>query len=383
MISRRTFLISFLVVVALGAAFVSGYLTRAAMHPDSPFPLLEQAHHLLSVHGLYDLPPAPALEYGAIRGMVQAYGDPYTVFVEPSRNELQNDQLSGTFGGIGVTLETALDGRVVLHPVPGAPAEAAGLRDGDVLTAVDGLLLAPDTPIETVQAALRGPEGSVVRVAVLRPPAWNTIEVRLRRAVFDLPSVTWHVDGDEPRLGVVVVRRMAATTRDEIREAVQALAGQGVGHIALDLRGNGGGLLDSGIDAARLFLSRGVIIEQEYRGQPVKTIRVEEPGPLLALPLVVLVDGGTASAAELLAGALQAHGRAPLIGAPTYGKDTLQLLLPLDDGSSLHVTAGRWWVPGLAQPIGEEGLQPDIPAEADEAHPKACLQAAAAYFFSR
>ncbi len=378
---RRTLLFSILVFFAIAAAFASGYLTHAALHPASPFPLLEEAYDLLRSHGLYDLPPAPALEYGAVRGMVQAYGDPYTLFVEPPQNELQNNELNGAFGGAGLTLETTLDGRVVIHPIPGAPAEAAGLRDGDVLIAVDTLNITPDTPPENVQAALRGPEGSLVRLTVQRPPAWTTLEVSLRRAVFDLPSVTWHADGDEPRLGVVVVHRMAATTADEIRAAVAALAERGAAHIALDLRGNGGGLLDSGIASARLFLSGGEIIRQQYRGQAVETVSVEEPGPLLATPLAVLVDGGTASAAELVAGALQAHGRAPLIGLPTYGKDTLQLLLPLSDGSSLHVTAARWWVPGLEHPIGEGGLQPDIPVEADEAHPKAWLRAAAAYFF--
>ncbi len=378
---RRTLLFSVLVLLSIAAAFIGGYLTHAALHPASPFPLLEEAYNLLRNHGLYAPPPAPALEYGAIRGMVQAYGDPYTLFVEPPQNELQNNALNGAFGGVGLTLETTLDGRVVIHPIAGAPAEAAGLLDGDVLTAVDDLTIEADTPLESVQAALRGPEGTTVRLVVRRPPTWTTLEIRLRRAVFDLPSVTWYADGDEPRLGVVAVHRMAATTADEIRTAVETLSGRGAAHIALDLRGNGGGLLDSGINSARLFLSGGDIIQQQYRGQPVETIGVKEPGPLLTTPLVVLVDGGTASAAELLAGALQAHGRAPLIGLPTYGKDTLQLLLPLSDGSSLHVTAARWWVPGLEHPIGEGGLQPDIPVEADEAHPKAWLRAAAAYFF--
>ncbi len=377
----RTLLFSLLVALALAAAFVSGYLTRAASQPDGNFPLLEEAYRSLRTHGLYDPPEGKALEYGAIRGMVQAYGDPYTLFVEPPQNELQNDQLAGEFGGIGVTLEQTPDGAIVLHPIPGGPAAAAGLLDGDQLVQVDDLPVQAGTPLDSVQAALRGPVRALVQVRVRRPPTWEVVEVRVRRAVFDLPSVTWHLDGSEPRLGVIAVNRMAATTPEEIQRAVEALSAQGALRFALDLRDNGGGLLDSGVQSARLFLSQGVILQQQYRGKPVESVRVTEPGPLVSLPLVVLVNGGTASAAELLAGALQAQGRAPLIGAPTYGKDTLQLLLTLSDGSSLHVTAARWWVPGLEHPIGEGGLQPDIPV--DSAQPAAFTQAAARYFFGQ
>ncbi len=374
---KRTILVSLLVLLALAASFAGGYLTHAARHPASNFPLLEEAYRALRKYGLYDLPSEKTLTYGAIHGMVQAYGDPYTLFVEPPQNELQNEQLSGAFGGIGVTLEQLADGSIVLHPVADGPAAEAGVRDGDRLVQVDDLNQF-DSP-ERAQAALRGPVNTPVRLVLLRPPAWQRVEVRLLRAAFNLPSVTWHLDAGEPRLGVIAINRMAATTPNEIRQAVAALSKQGATRFVLDLRDNGGGLLDSGVKSARLFLSQGIIAEQQYRGKAVESIPVDEPGPLVSLPLVVLVDHGTASAAELLAGALQAQQRAPLIGTPTYGKDTLQLLLPLSDGSSLHVTAARWWVPGLAHPIGEGGLQPDIPLQDTER--EAWLRAARGYFF--
>ncbi|RMF39775.1 MAG: PDZ domain-containing protein [Anaerolineae bacterium] len=374
---RRTIFSALLVLLAMVAAFAAGYLVHATRHPAGDFPLLEEAYHALQKYGLYDTPAVKDLTYGAIHGMLQVYGDPYTIFVEPSQNELQNDRLAGEFGGIGVTLEQLKDGSIVLHPIAGGPAESAGVQDGDRLIQVDDLHTFDS--LESAQAALRGPVDTQVHLVLLRPPAWQRVEVSIQRRMFNLPSVTWHLDPAEPRLGVVAVNRMAATTSEEILQAITLLSERGATHFALDLRDNGGGLLDSGVESARLFLSQGTIVEQQYRGKAVESISVTEPGPLVSLPLVVFVNHGTASAAELLAGALQAQQRAPLIGTSTYGKDTLQLLLPLSDGSSLHVTAARWWVPGLAHPIGEGGLQPDIPLQSPDAN--AWLQAARAYFF--
>jgi carboxyl-terminal processing protease len=128
----------------------------------------------------------------------------------------------------------------------------------------------------------------------------------------------------------------------------------------MDLRNNAGGLLSAGVDIARMFLQSGVVMKHQYRDQEVETYHVEKPGQFVQLPLVVLVNENTASAAEIIAGALKVHQRATIIGMPTYGKDSIQLVFSLNDGSSLHVTAAHWWIPGLDPPIGEGGLQPDI-----------------------
>jgi carboxyl-terminal processing protease len=189
------------------------------------------------------------------------------------------------------------------------------------------------------------------------------IEVSVKREEIALPSVTWHLDAGEPRLGVIEINVIAATTSDEIQKAVKDLQSRGATAYALDLRNNGGGLLDAGIDIARLFLKDGVVMEQQFRGQEVKTYRVEKPGPLADIPLAVLVNGSTASASEIIAGALQAHERARLIGEPTYGKNTIQLVFELRDHSSIHVTAAQWWIPGLDAPRPGKGLQPDVPAK--------------------
>jgi carboxyl-terminal processing protease len=162
------------------------------------------------------------------------------------------------------------------------------------------------------------------------------------------------------------INLIAASTADEILRAVKDLQNRGASHFILDLRNNPGGLLTAGVDISRLFLKDGLVIEQQYRGQPVESFKVEKPGPLADLDLAVLINRGSASAAEIIAGSLQAHHRASLIGSPSYGKDTIQLVFDLQDGSSLHVTAAQWWVPGLVSPISGVGLQPDVLVEAGD-----------------
>jgi carboxyl-terminal processing protease len=186
-----------------------------------------------------------------------------------------------------------------------------------------------------------------------------------RRLLFDgrefsLPSVAWRTAPQEPRLGIIEINLISAKTPDEIRSAVDELKERGASHFVLDLRNNGGGLLTSGVDTARLFLSEGVVMEQQYQGKDVESYKVTRRGPLADLPLAILINHYTASAAEIVAGALQVNERAPLIGAPTFGKNTIQLIFTLQDGSSMHVTSARWWIPGLEFPAGSYGLEPDI-----------------------
>jgi carboxyl-terminal processing protease len=156
---------------------------------------------------------------------------------------------------------------------------------------------------------------------------------------------------------------------------------RGASAFVLDLRENFGGLLKAGVDTARLFLHDGVIIQQQYRGKGMETFRVEKPGPLAGIPMVIFVNGHTASAAEIIAGSLKAQGRAKVIGSPTFGKDTVQLIFDLEDGSSLHVTAAHWWVPGLEPPLAGHGLQPDILVEEEPASQETAEKAAVRSLF--
>ncbi len=359
----RAFTFALLVFLLVGGAFYAGYLYRQQQETSQNFPVLGEAFKILIGHGLTDPPASPALEYGMVRGMLQAYNDPYTVFLEPPQNELEGNRLEGRYGGIGAQVEKNSEGYWVVYPFADSPARAAGLQDGDRLLEADGQAITPDTPQDTLLAAIRGPVGSKLKLTIARAPDFKPIQVTIERAEIPLPSVTWRVLAEEPSLGVIKVNLIAASTSTEIQNAVKDLQQRGVAHFALDLRDNPGGLLDSGVEIARLFLKDGTIMQEQYRGQPVKTFAVEKAGPLANLSLAVMINHGSASAAEIAAGAIQARGRAPLIGEPSFGKNTIQLVFTLSDGSSLHVTSARWWIPGSDLPHAGQGLQPDIPVD--------------------
>lgn len=370
--------LSVLVIAMAAAAFGAGYLYHAHQAPTGEFPLLQEAYRIIQNHGLKDLPTGPALEYGMIRGMLQAYADPFSVFVEPAQHELDSNALQGSFGGIGVELNTDAEGNIVLVPFPSGPAIAAGVQEGDRLLQVDQTLIPANTPISEVQSAIRGPVGKKVSLILARKPDYASFTVEIKRQEVALPTVTRRLDLSDARVGILKINLIAATTASELHDSVRALQDRGAEYFVLDLRDNPGGLLESGVDVARLFLKDGEVITRQYRGQQSETYPVSEPGALVDLPLVVLINHGSASAAEIIAGAIQAQQRAPLVGAPSFGKDSIQLVFTLSDESSLHITAARWWVPGLAYAIAGEGLQPDIPVQPPSAEDQtdAALQAA-------
>lgn len=372
----------FLMVAAVLMAFAAGYLVRDRRAPGGDLPVLRQAYEILLLHGYNDPPAAPALEYGMIKGMVQAYNDPFTYFNEPAQFEITSQNLEGKFGGIGVTLGRDADNIPVLHPIADGPAAKAGVMDGDRLVQVDKLAITQDTTTDQIIAAVRGPVGSKVIIGITRPPDNQRLDFTIERQEYALPSVMGYIEPLDARVGVLKINIIADTTADELLKSVADLQQKGATHFVLDLRDNSGGLLDSGIETARLFLSDGTVIIQQYKGQAEKSFDVTKRGQLADIPLVVLVNQNTASAAEIIAGSIQAHKRAPLIGTHTYGKDTIQLVFKLKDGSSLNVTAAHWWVPGIPK-FGGIGLQPDKsveqPAQSQNVDP--FIQAAIANFF--
>ncbi len=344
---------SFSIVIALIVGFAAGFFGRDLLGQED-YPLLSQAVSIVANNGLKPIPAEPALEYGMIQGMLQAYGDPYSVFLAPPQNKLQTEQLHGSFGGIGVRLEKDSQGFTLLYPLPDSTALSAGIKDGDRLLAVGDLPITPQTSLDDIQAAIRGPVGQDVSITIGRSPDFAPVGLTVQRAEIPLPSVTWNLTPENSLVGIIQVSIISSTTSNELQTAVKDLQNKGAKYFILDLRNNGGGLLDAGIDVAQLFLKNGVVIDEQYRAQAVESFEVDKPGPLADIPLVVLVNQGTASAAEIIAGSLQAQSRAKLVGSPTYGKDTIQLVFDLPGGASLHVTAAKWWVPGHTVP-----LQPD------------------------
>jgi carboxyl-terminal processing protease len=356
LIIYTSILIFFIVVSFTGGFFLSQYLTR-----QQDFPILKQAYHILSDHAYKQLPQTTQMEYGMIRGMLQVYDDPYTIFLEPAQNELQSDQLAGKFGGIGVRLQKDTAGNVIIYPIPQSPAQTAGVHEGDYLLAADGLQITQDTRMEDIQATIRGPVGQKVTIVVLEAPQYTTQNsYEIQREEVPLPSVTWNLAPGNGQVGVIQINLIAATTPDEVSNAINDMRNKGALYYILDLRNNGGGLLEAGFKTACLFLPESAVLEQQFRDQPVKTLQCDSSGPFNSLPLAVMVNNNTASSAEIVAGSLQELRRAILVGSPTHGKYSIQLVFDLDDGSSLHVTSAHWWIPGLETSISGQSLQPDI-----------------------
>jgi carboxyl-terminal processing protease len=300
-----------------------------------------------------------------IRGMLQSYDEAHTVFVEPAQHTLEIDTLEGKFGGIGVRLERDSQGLLRIYPLPDSPSLKAGVLDGDQLFQAGDLVIIKDTPFDQIAFAVCGPVGEKVDIIIGHAPDFAPVKLSIQRAEIALPSVTYNLVPEEPRVGIIHVSVIAATTPDEIKKAILDLTSKQAAYFILDLRDNGGGLVDAGVDTVRMFLKEGVVTEQQFKGAPVESFKVEKVGEFIAIPLVVLVNQNTASAAEIVSGALQAQHRAKLVGTDTYGKDTIQRIFDLKDGSSLHVTSAKWWVPGLTVPLKPDILQADDPNNAN------------------
>jgi carboxyl-terminal processing protease len=370
--TRNRILFSLLFIIDMVAAFGLGWLVHDRLNPSElALPILARSYEIIENHGFYELPPEPSIEYGMIYGMVEAYGDPFTRFVEPPQHELETDTLSGEYGGIGATVRISEDNHILLYPYPGSPAAEAGVLDGDRLIAVEDTEITVEISLDDVVAMVRGPVGQRVRISILRPPDDEKLDFNIKRGKIALPSVSWYLALDEERLGVIQINLIASTTPDEIKAAVKDLEARGAEKYVLDLRDNLGGLLTEGTDIAQLFLKDGVIIEQVFSDDSTKEFEVIRPGELSDLEMVVLVNEYTASAAEIIAGSIQAHGRAPIIGTTTYGKNTVQLVFDLEDGSSLHITSAEWRLPGLEFPTENGGLIPEtiVPPDAEGVDP--------------
>ena len=392
--TRNLFLFFFvflLVVAAFGAGFLaSEYIdlstgTARAAENEETFSLFWEAWGWIEQSYLGEIPPMKQVTYGAIRGALGTLGDPYTVFIEPPEREQERDTLRGNFGGIGAHLRRNEAGDVVLDPIPGNPAEKAGVVTGDVLLAVDGRSVSDAMTVQEIAQMIRGEKGTTVTLTVRHPGADEPTELVIERADILIPSVSYRLLEEAPTLGYIQLTRFSGESSNEVREAILNLREQGADKLILDVRQNGGGLLDAAIEVADHFLSGGPILYQESKGEGETIYEAEEEALEADAPLVVLVDGGTASSAEILAGALQDRDRATLIGSQTFGKGSVQLVYDLSDGSSVHVTSSRWYTPDRNQ-IDQLGLVPgiavDVPQEAIDAGRDVVLERAVDYLQS-
>jgi carboxyl-terminal processing protease len=312
-----------------------------------------------------------AVAYSAIRGLLEGLDDPHTSFFEPSRHEINKSNYEGKFGGIGAFISITEEGDpTIASVIDDTPADRAGLQANDIIVEVDGKSLEGLTQDEIV-LLIRGPIGSVVNLTVRRPGEAELLSFAVPRAEIEQPTVNWEAV-DKGQVAHLRLTFFAGPTGDELAKALAEITDQGIDQIALDLRGNRGGLLTSSGQVVAQLVQNDVLLYERRRGADGDVIEEaymipDSDGPVYKdLDLVVLVDGGTASAAEIVAGAIQDYERALLVGQQTFGKGSMQYVHVLEDNSSLHVTAAHWLTPNR-QKINGKGLTPDIIVEQTEA----------------
>lgn len=362
----RSLAVVLLLGAVLGLVFGGGYLVgdlRAqprTAQASADFALLWQVRDLLSTKFIGDQPVMQSQIHGAAAGLAASYKDPYTVFVEPAPRRIERDEIRGHFGGIGARMGRDDSGELVLTVMRDKPAARAGVRDGDILVAVDGKPITKEMTVQDVVGLVRGDEGTKVELSLKRGSQGAPFSISVVRERIDTPSVEWRVLNEADHLGYAKVALFGERTNQELQAALTELSIKGVNKLVLDLRGNGGGLVDAAVDITSQFLADGYVLREQKRGGEERYFPVKRStSPAHNWPIVVLVDAGTASASEIVSGALRDAGRAILVGEKTYGKGSVQEVHEFPDGSSLHVTVARWLTP-LRNQIDKVGLQPDI-----------------------
>ena len=303
----------------------------------------------------------------AVRGMVAAL-DPHSAFLDSEEFEEIRLSTMGSYPGVGIEVVAEDAGVKVLRPIEGSPAEAAGMLAGDYIVKIDGVDVGSD--LAGAINRMRGPAGSTVHLTVRRPGRSALLDFSVRRAKVDVRSVA---EQDlEPGYGYMRITGFSETTADDVTHALARLKrdnSHGLKGLVIDLRNNPGGVLEASVAVADAFLDHGLIVSADGRTADSRFRMDATPGDLIdGAPIVVLVNGGSASAAEILAGALKDHGRAELVGHKTYGKGSVQTVMPLSHGGALKLTTSRYFTPSGVS-IHEKGILPDVIIDGPDAAP--------------
>jgi carboxyl-terminal processing protease len=374
-----------LVVVVVAGAFGAGYASRASQSPalalsaatlsspqspqitftdeDVPedFDVFWEAWAFVEEEFYGEIPTDEDRVYGAIRGMVNAYGDENTAFIDPDRAAIFREDVSGSFEGIGATVRMDEMGRLIIaEPFVGRPAAEAGILRGDIVLAVDDEPLQGLSLYEAI-GLIRGPAGTTVVLKVFRDGVDEPFDVPVERARIEIEVV--ESERLESDIGYVRLTEFSRGSTGKMAEAIKGLNADGpLKGLILDLRDNPGGLLDESIFVASQFVDEGVITIEKLKGGEEQVFEAQPGGVALEVPLVVLVNRGSASASEIVAGAIQESGRGTVLGEQSFGKGTVQIPHALSNGSELRVTIAEWLTPSGKQ-INGEGIVPDVYVE--------------------
>ncbi len=344
-----------------------GSLTAPPRSPDgdirTQLEVFKEAYDLIQAEFYGEIPSDADLVYGAIRGMLQRLDDVNTAFLEPAIADLERESRSGSYGGIGALVNLSDSQTLeILRVFKDTPAEQQGIRAGDLVVAVDDRSIV-GLSLDEMVALVRGPAGSEVRLTIERAGLEEPFEVVVMRAQIEIPLVESRMIGSD--IAYVSLTGFDGTATDQLSRELQSLLARNPIGLILDLRGNPGGLLDEAIRVADLFLDDGLVMIERERDGGEETFHSDGGDLAEDIRLVVLVDRGSASASEIVAGAVQDRERGIVIGTLTFGKGSVQRIHTLSDSSELRVTIARWFTPN-DRAIHGEGLQPDIVVEPGE-----------------
>ncbi len=300
-----------------------------------------------------------SMVYGAVAGLVESIGDPYTVFMTPKDAKAFSDMMEGNLEGIGAQLEDKNGHVVIVAPLKGSPAEKAGILPSDIIVRVDGKDVTHDK-LDDIVARVRGKQGTKVTLGILREKETKILSITITRDAIHVPSVeTKTIKSQTGSVAYIALNQFGDSSTEELAKALADVDQKKVKGLVLDLRFNGGGLLEGAVDLVSMFVKEGKVVTVDQRGEKPEEHFVTGRPVAADLPLVVLINSGSASASEITAGALQDLHRAKIVGTQSYGKGTVQQLIDLPGGSTLRMTIARWLTPS-GHDLGKKGVTPDI-----------------------
>ncbi len=367
---KKTFILSIVMTLAVLATSLpmigcdSKFIPSAAdqktlQNLPSDFQIESQAWQKLQEYYVdsKDLDPKK-ISQGAVRGMVEAVGDPYTDYYTPQEYQSTMIQLTGVFQGIGATIEKKNNYIVIVAPFTDSPAEKAGLKTGDVILKIDGQST-EGMNSDVASSKIRGASGTTVVLTIGREGQKESFDVTITRGDIKMDSVKSEMRG---QVAYIKIQQFILPTTDDFKAALSKAKANGAKGIILDLRDNPGGILTQAVDIASQFLIRGIAVKVIDKNGTESVQKIKSGGMATDLPLIVLINGGSASASEIVAGALQDNERAKLAGIKSFGKASVQNIVKLDDGSAMKITTAHYYTPNGTL-ISKKGLTPDYPTD--------------------